>query len=236
MLVLLRFANCGSSAIGVAPPSNTTTVDACKVPNYACADAFANLYGTYLGEQVNIATSHPVVITYSARGLVVQDQVNLCGNALPIAPSLVAPGAMEWRQRIEYGISNCAQGTKASLTQDDEEWEMVIIHNGETAISRLTLDEPECSEEEIQGDNLPSPVVVGNTCDDPKSNPYGNFTGIMTQTDTQTTYAVSVVYNERGVIVSYPTLECGNLLPIVRTNRHGVGVFRMERTHRVRIG
>ena len=47
--------------------------------------------------------------------------------------------------------------------------------------------------------------------------PYGTYTGTIVQSFTNNQIPVELTYDKRGMIVNYPTMQCGNTLPIVPT-------------------
>lgn len=65
-----------------------------------------------------------MTIDYSSAGIVTTYPQLACGNNVPIEPTLVAGGRLEWIERIEFG-SNCINGGRVTLTLDSDDWDFL---------------------------------------------------------------------------------------------------------------
>lgn len=100
-------------------------VECCDLP--AGFDASGNQYGVFGGivDQSNTG-SYDVTIDYSPAGIITTYPQLGCGNSVPVEPSLVAKGRLEWTERIEFG-SNCIDGGRVTLVQNGDEWDYLWV-------------------------------------------------------------------------------------------------------------
>jgi hypothetical protein len=79
--------------------------DCCDLP--ATFDAAGTQYGMFADiVDQNNEGNYNVTINYSPDGIITTYPQLACGNNVPIEPSLVAEGRLEWTERIEFG-RNC---------------------------------------------------------------------------------------------------------------------------------
>lgn len=86
--------------------------------------------------------SYNVTINYSPDGIITTYPQLDCGNNVPIEPSLVAEGRLEWTERIEFG-RNCIDRGRVTLARNGDEWNFLwergsIRVNGPLAFECIT--------------------------------------------------------------------------------------------------
>ena len=92
-----------------------------------------------------------VTIDYSAAGIVTEYIQLSCGNRIPIEPTLVAEGRLEWTERIDFG-SNCVDQGSISLTRSDAgEWDYLCVQDLLRVVGPLMF---ECNAQCPTGDTV----------------------------------------------------------------------------------
>lgn len=93
--------------------------EVCSQSGSSCCDSFGNPFGQFTGEvfQDNAGISFPVVVDYSANGVIETHLDGLCGNDESIVPKSVGSGTFTWDRDFDYGLDVCVLTGTSTLTK-----------------------------------------------------------------------------------------------------------------------
>jgi hypothetical protein len=112
--------------------------ECCDFP--AGFDAAENQYGLFGGiVYQNNNQSYNVTIDYSPAGIITTYPELSCGNTVPIEPSLVVEGRIEWTERIEFG-SGCIDDGRVTLVQNGDEWDYLWVKGSTRAEGSISFE------------------------------------------------------------------------------------------------